>query len=123
MPLQSLGHPSYSHPQELNLVDALGWGHGRLDGKRANVLPSLLKEGDEVVDSQHDVTDKLVLGHANISNGDTHAENLLELELDGALDLSDLVGQIFGVRDGSWELAGLGETGPEETRDLLDERV
>lgn len=27
------------------------------------------------------------------------------------------------MRDGSWELAGLGQTGTEQTRDLLDQGV
>jgi hypothetical protein len=121
--MQPINDPSESYPRELNLVDALRWGHGRLDGKRTNVLPPLLQEGDEVVDSQHDVSDEFVLRHVDISNSDAHAENFLELELDGALDLGDLVGQVFGVRDWGGEFAGFGETWSEETRDLLDERV
>jgi len=36
-------------------------------------------------------------------------------------DFSDLVSEILLVRDGSRELSSLGETGTEETRDLLDE--
>jgi len=63
----------------------------------------------------------VVLSHADISNGNTQAENLLELELDGALDVVDLLGQIFGVGYRSGELSSLGQTGAEETRDLLDE--
>jgi hypothetical protein len=114
---------SNGSPRKLNLVDALWWRHGRLDCKRANVLPSLFEEGHEVVDSQHDVSNELILSHADISNSDTHAENLLQLELDGALDISDLVGQIFSVADGCWEFAGFGETGSEETGNLFDEGV
>jgi hypothetical protein len=123
------------------LVDALGGRHGRLlqwgsairllslpqglketyDGQRAHVLPSLFQERNQVVDGQHDVTDQLVLSHTDVSDGDTQAENLLELELDGALDVIDLVGQVLGVGDGSRELSKFGETGSEETRDLLDQ--
>jgi len=105
------------------LVDALGGRHGSLDGQASNVLPALLEKRDEVVDGQHDVTDQLILSHLDVTDGDTHAENLLQLELDGRLDLSDLVGEIFGVRDGGGELAGLGETGTQETRNLLDESL
>lgn len=66
-----------------HLVESLWWRHGCLDGQGSNVLPSLLQERDEVVDAQHDVGDQLVLGHLNVSDGDTHAKNLLQLELDG----------------------------------------
>ncbi len=86
-------------------------------------MPSLLQKRHKVVDSQHDVTDELVLGHANIADGDTHAQNLLQLELDGGLDIVHLRGKIFSVGDGCGELAGLGETGTEETGNLLDESV
>ena len=88
------------------LVDALGGRHGSLDGQASNVLPALLEKRDEVVDGQHDVTNQLILGHLDVADGDTHAENLLQLELDGRLDLGDLVGEILSVGDGGGELAG-----------------
>lgn len=90
-------------PQFHHLVKALGRRHRSLDCQAAHVLPSLLQQGDEVVDSQHDVGDQLILSHANVSDGDTHAENLLQLELDGRLDFVDLGGQIFVVGDGGGE--------------------
>jgi hypothetical protein len=105
------------------LVETLWWRHGSLDCQATNVLPALLQQGNQVVDSQHDVTDQLILSHTDIADSDTHAENLLELELDGGLDIGDLVGEIFSVGDWGWEFASLGETGSEETRDLLDEGV
>jgi hypothetical protein len=82
-----------------NLVEALGGRHRSLNGQAANVLPSLLQERDEVVDSQHDVGDQLVLGHANVSDSNTHTQDLLQLELDGRLDFVDLAAQIFVVGD------------------------
>ena len=87
------------------LVDALGRRHGSLDGQATNVLPALLEQGDQVVDGQHDVGDQLVRSHADVADGDTHAQNLLELELDGRLDLGNLGAEVVGVRDGSRELA------------------
>jgi hypothetical protein len=88
------------------LIHALWWGHGSLDGQASNVLPSFLQERDEVVDGQHDVGDQLVLGHADVADGDTHAENLLQLELYGGLDIGDLLGETLVVGDWCWELAG-----------------
>jgi len=105
------------------LVQALGRAHGSLDGQGAHVLPSLLQQRDEVVDGQHDVTNQLILSHADVTNSDTHAQNLLQLEFDGGLDVVHLVGEVLGVGNGCRELSGLGETGTEETGNLLDEGV
>ena len=88
------------------LVQALGGRHGSLDDKAANVLPALLEQRDKVVDGQHEVSNKLVLGHANVTDGDTEAQNLLKLELDGGLDVVDLVLEILSVGDGGGELSG-----------------
>lgn len=106
-----------------NLIQPLGRAHAGLDGQAADVLPTLLQQRHEVVDGQHDVGDQLILGHADVSNSDTHAQNLLQLELDGGLDFGDFAGEIFVVRDGGGEFASLGETGAQETGNLLDQRV
>ena len=105
------------------LVQSLWWRHRSLDGQASNVLPSLLQQGDEVVDGQHDVTNQLILSHLNVADSDTQAENLLQLELDGGLDFGDLGTQIFVVGDWSWEFTSLGKTGTQETRNLLDQGV
>lgn len=86
-----------------SLVHSLWWGHGSLDGKTSNVLPALLEQGDKVVDSQHDVSNKLILSHTNVADSNTQAKLLLKLELDGGLDVIHLVGEIFVVGDGGWE--------------------
>ena len=56
-----------------------------------------------------------------MTNSDTQAKDLLELELDRRTNLNQLVGEVLRVRDGGGELARLGETGAEQTGDLLDE--
>jgi hypothetical protein len=89
-----------------HLVETLGGAHGSLEGEGANVLPALLEEGDEVVDGQHDVANKLLVGHVDVADSDTHAENLLELELDGGLDVGDLGGEVLVVGDRGGELTG-----------------
>jgi len=73
-----------------NLEEALRGRHGSLNGKASDVLPALLQQGDQVIDGQHDVGDQLFLLHSDIPDGDTHTENLLELELNGRLNLVDL---------------------------------
>jgi hypothetical protein len=87
------------------LVEPSGRRHGRLDSQASHVLPSLLQQRHEVVDGKHDIGNELLLCHANISDSDTHAEHLLELELDGRLDFGDLRAQVIRVGDGSWEFA------------------
>ena len=73
--------------------------------------------------TQHDVGEDLVVGHLDVADGDAQAKNLLELELDRRADLVQLVREVLRVRDGRGELARLGETGAEQTGDLLDERL
>ena len=125
-----------------NLVEALGWRHRCLDSQAANVLPSLLQQRDEVVDRQHDVGDQLVLSHLDVSDSNTHTQDLLQLELDGGLDFVDLTAKIFVVGDWGWEFTSceeemlvkiiqrrkrikqtLGKTGTQETGNLLDQGV
>ena len=109
------------------LVETDRLAHGGLDVERLDVLPILLEQGDQEVDSyklrsidrphcmiyvsdsertQHDVCKNLVLSHLDMADSDTQAEHLLELELDGRTDLSELVAQVLSVRDGGRELAG-----------------
>ena len=62
--------------------------------------------------TQHDVAENLVLGHLDVADSDTQAENLLELELDGRADLSQLVVKILRVRHRSRELASCKRMSP-----------
>lgn len=101
----------------------MGRGHGSLDDKTANVLPALLEEGDEVVDGEHEVGNEGLLLHLDVADGNTEAQNLLELELDGGADVGDLDGHVLSGGDGGRELAGLGQTGTEETGNLLDQTL
>ena len=94
------------HGYKTKLVQPVWRRHGPLDDQAADVLPALLQQRHEVVDGEHDVGNELVLGHLDVSDRDTHAQNLLQLELDGRLDFADLGGQVVGVGDWRRELAG-----------------
>jgi len=104
-----------------DLVQTNGLPHCGFDVQRLDILPVLFEERDEEVDTEHDVSEDLVVVHLDVTNSDTQAKDLLELELDGRTDLSNLVGEVLRVGYGGRELAGLGETGTKETRNLLDE--
>lgn len=57
------------------------------------------------VRTQHDVSKDLVVVHLDVANGDTEAQDLLQLEFDGGADFGELVREVFSVRDGSRELS------------------
>lgn len=115
--------------------------HSRLDVESADVLPALLEEGNQKVDGQNDVSTELLVLHANVSDGDTEAENLLKLELNGGLELNELgleLGlatrsergreengttnlDVLLVGQGGGEHTHLVELGTQQTRDLTDE--
>lgn len=107
----------------MRLIQAVRLAHGALDVKRLDVLPVLLQQRDEEVDGKHGVGKELVVSHLAVTDSDTEAENLLQLELEGRLDLVDLLLEVLGVRNRSGELSSLGQTGAQETRDLLDESL
>ena len=92
----------------------------------------------EATRTQHDVGENLVLGHLDVADSNTQAENLLKLELDRRLDFDDLVAEVLSVRDRGGELAScsesenqlcgesaqvptFGKTGTKETGNLLDQ--
>ena len=62
--------------------------------------------------TQHDVAENLVVGHLDVTDGNTQAKDLLELELDGRADLSQLVVKILRVRHRSRELASCKRMSP-----------
>ena len=93
------------HPKN-TLEQTYRLAHRRLDVQRLHVLPVLLEERDEEVDAQHDVSKHLILSHLDVADGDTQAEDLLELELDRGANLDDLVVKVLRVRDGGGEFAG-----------------
>mmetsp|Transcript_16511 Transcript_16511/g.41197 ORF Transcript_16511/g.41197 Transcript_16511/m.41197 type:complete len:273 (+) Transcript_16511:142-960(+) len=107
--------------RDAHLVDAEGLAHGGLDVQAAHVLPVLLEQGHQEVDGVADVGADLRVGHAHVGHGHTQAQHLLQLELDGGLGLVHLL--LHGLGDGGGELAGLVQTGAQQTGDLLDHGV
>ena len=75
--------------------------------KALDILPVLLQQRHQEVHGQVNVLDQLLLGHANIANSNTQAQDLLHLELDGGLEVEGLLLQVVAVGDQGGELAGL----------------
>jgi len=101
-----------------DLEDADRSTHGGLDVEGLDVLPALLEKGDEEVDATLDVSLDLLLGEADVRNGNTKAERLLHLELDLRLELKNLSGEIIGVLDDGRELTGTVEGRTVQLGDL-----
>ena len=105
------------------LVQSLGFAHGGLDVEALHVLPVLLEQRHQEVHGEADVLHQLVLRHLDVAHGDVQAEDLLHLELDGGLDIIDLLLHVVCVGDHGRELASLVEARAEEPGDLLDQGV
>mmetsp|Transcript_8958 Transcript_8958/g.18610 ORF Transcript_8958/g.18610 Transcript_8958/m.18610 type:complete len:244 (-) Transcript_8958:108-839(-) len=101
-------------------VDLNSRAHGRLDVNATNILPLLLQETGEKVSSELSVDNDILLIHANISDSNVKAHNLLHLELDGSLNFIDLRLHIVTSRKKSGEFSCLGKTRTKKTRNLLD---
>ena len=106
-----------------HLENARGLAHRALDEQGLDVLPVLLQQRHQEVDGEHGVGNQLVLGHAYVPNGNTQAQHLLQLELDGRLGLGNLLAHVVGVVDGRRELARLVQPGTQQARNLLDDGV
>merc|ERR1711962_55439 len=72
------------------LEQALARAHRTLDVERADVLPVLLQKQNQEIDGQTDVGSRVVGTHGHVTDGDGQTEDLLQLELDGSLQLLDL---------------------------------
>eukprot|EP00750_Incisomonas_marina_P031471 INCI8181.1.p1 GENE.INCI8181.1~~INCI8181.1.p1 ORF type:complete len:274 (-),score=53.14 INCI8181.1:96-917(-) len=113
-------HITSTHDLE---VDGEARAHGTLDVEHLDVLPALLQQSDEEVDGKLQVDVDGGLVHGDVADGEGHAENLLELELDGTLDLVDLGGGVLTREHTGGELTGTGQRRAEKAGELLDERV
>lgn len=103
--------------------ELVGLAHGGLDVDRLKIVPSLLKEGSEEVHTHEDVLSEFVLRHLLVTDGNGHAGDLLELELDGGTGIIDLGSEVFVVGDDLGEHTDSVEDGSEDGGDLLDEGV
>lgn len=104
-------------------VDLDGRSHGGLDEDLTNVLPLLLQKTGKEVSRKLGVDNDVLGFHVTVSDGNVQAHNLLHLELDGGLDFVNLLLHVFSTGDEGGELTGLGKTGTQKTRDLLDHVV
>ena len=72
---------------------------------RTHILPVLLQKGHKEVDAHLEVLLDLLLVHRQVTHSNTHAKNLLELELDCSFCLVDLGFKRFRVTNQCGELS------------------
>merc|ERR1719357_2341124 len=65
------------------------------------------------------------MGHQSweLSNSDRQTQNLFHLELDGCLEIVNLLPQVIIMGHQSWELSSLVQTGSQKPRNLLDKGI
>lgn len=66
-------HPKVSSSK---LVNLLGFPHGALYVKSSHVLPVLLEQRDEEIDSQVSVADQLIFSHLHMPNSHSQTQHL-----------------------------------------------
>jgi hypothetical protein len=86
-------------------------------------VPLLLEEGSEEVKGHDDVLSKLFVGHGLVTGGNVEAGNLLQLPLDGSLDVVDLLLNRLVVSDWLREHTNSVKNWTEDDWDLLDEGI
>mmetsp|Transcript_15986 Transcript_15986/g.28434 ORF Transcript_15986/g.28434 Transcript_15986/m.28434 type:complete len:238 (-) Transcript_15986:94-807(-) len=106
-----------------HLIQAVRAAHGSLQVQALDVLPVLLQQGDQEIDRHLSVNKDLLVSHGHVADSDTHAQNLLQLELNRRLNLVNLDLERLVVGDEGGELAGLVQTRTKQTRNHLDDRL
>ena len=86
-------------------------------------MPLLLEEGSEEVKGHDDVLSKLFVVHGLVTGGNVKAGNLLQLPLDGSLDVVDLLLNRLVVSDWLREHTNSVKNWTEDDWDLLDKGI
>ena len=107
----------------LHLVQSLRGSHRRLDVDGAHVLPVLLQQRHQEIDRQVNILCQVIIGHVNVTDSNTEAQNFLHLELDGCLDFLNLGGHRLGVGQRSREFTSLVQSRAQQTGNLLDQSL
>lgn len=105
------------------LVKSESWTHGRLNNQGTNVLPLLLQQRDQEVNSHQDLVDQDILSHLNVTDGNSQTQDLLQLELDSRSDIVDLTSEIIVVGNWSRELTSLRQLWTQKSWNLLNQNL
>ena len=92
-----------------------------MDGLK--VVPLLLQEGGKEVEGHDNVLSELIIGHLLVTGSNVEAGDLLELPLDGTLNVVDLLLEWFVVSNWLWEHTNSVKDWTEDNWDLLDKSI
>jgi hypothetical protein len=87
-----------------------------------DVLPALLKKGDQEVDRDGQVNPDIFLGHLSVTDADSERESLFQLELHHRSNFVHLVLDAVRLEDGSGEFTSSVHERSDNTGNLLDQR-
>ena len=89
----------------------------------SNILPALFHEGDQKVDSHSDILPEFFLREGDGADGGSHAVDLLALELDGLLELSNFFDDFLSFNKVDGESLHFDKDVSEEFVDLLSNAI
>ena len=92
-----------------------------MDGLK--VVPLLLQEGGKEVEGHDNVLSELIIGHLLVTGSNVEAGDLLELPLDGSLNVVDLLLEWVVVSNWLWEHTNSVKDWTEDNWDLLDKSI
>ena len=92
-----------------------------MDGLK--VVPLLLQEGGKEVEGHDNVLSELIIGHLLVTGSNVEAGDLLELPLDGSLNVVDLLLEWFVVSNWLREHTNSVKDWTEDNWDLLDKSI
>jgi len=91
--------------------------------ERPDVLPLLLQQGNQEIDAHVDVLDQLIVVHLDVTDGNSQAQNLLHLELDGGFHLTDFGGHVVSGGQNTWKFTGFVQTWSQKSWNLSDQSI
>ena len=92
-----------------------------MDGLK--VVPLLLQEGGKEVEGHDNVLSELIIGHLLVTGSNVEAGDLLELPLDGSLNVVDLLLEWVVVSNWLWEHTNSVKNWTKDNWDLLDKSI
>merc|ERR1719318_2266056 len=91
--------------------------------QRTHILPVLLQQRYQEINSQKYILSKIVFTHANMSDSHRQTQHLLHLEFNGSFDVFKFVLKFFTVSHHSWKLTSLVQSRTKQSRNLFDQGV
>merc|ERR1719218_268176 len=97
--------------------------HGCLYVDGLHIVPAFFEQRDQEVERHDDVGSEFLIGHLLVADSDVHVGDLLQLPLNGGLDVVELLVEWLGMGHWSWESTDSVKNWTEDNWDLLNEGV